>query len=81
MNIPWQVHLILFFINLGITIVLYPRRTWKWFAASTLFWLTIVIMGCSSTHNKPKCTWYCADLDKIPESCYCLEEMIDANHP
>lgn len=32
-------------------------------------------VGCAT--KKPVCTWYCGNWDKVPESCGCMEDVMD----
>ena len=72
-----QIQLIMLVGNIGVAVALWPRQLYKWFTLSAFFWLMVVLLGCSTT-NKSECNWYCDDPTKVPDSCSCLEEMIDA---
>ena len=40
-----------------------------------------LIAGCASPERPPGCTWYCGNLDNVPDSCGCIEDMLEGDHP
>jgi len=40
--------------------------------------LTLLLLGCA---KKPICTLYCIDSKRVPESCGCLETMVQKSKP
>lgn len=40
-----------------------------------IIFLIPFLISCTP-EKKPDCTWYCADPNKIPESCACLEDIV-----